>query len=116
MNTTNDFVEGPAPPEQFEVINPPHSDSSGTPEIVEAPPEEHPTESHLLANAEHKVKGVAQFEHGHTEVRDLGWNEDPVDVPVPLVEGLPNEELWTLIRRFNHVCDVASADSILADY
>ena len=73
------------------------------PEIVEAPPEEHPTESHELANADHEEKGAAQLDLGQTEVRDLGWNESPSDVPNPVVGGLPNEELWTLIRRFNKV-------------
>lgn len=71
------------------------------PEIVEAAEEELPTDSHALANADHEEKGAAQIDHGQTEVRDLGWNEEPVDVPTPLVGGLPNEELWTLVRRFN---------------
>jgi hypothetical protein len=74
------------------------------PEIVEAAPEEHPTDSHELANADHEEKGAAQVDHGQTEVRDLGWNESPTEVPNPAVGGLPNEELWTLIRRFNNVC------------
>ena len=47
--------------------------------------------------------GAAQIDHGHAEVKDLGWNDHPSDVPAPLVGGLPNEELWTLIRRFNKV-------------
>jgi hypothetical protein len=102
-STTSDPVEGPARPEQFEAINPPKSDSSTPPDIVEAVPEEHPTDSHQLASADHQEKGVAQLDHGQTEVRDLGWNEHPTDVPVPLVGGLSNEDLWTLIRRFNKV-------------
>jgi hypothetical protein len=76
----------------------------GEPEIVEAAPEDHPTESHELANADHEEKGAAQLDHGQTEVRDLGWNESPTEVPNPVVGGLGNEELWTLIRRFNKVC------------
>jgi hypothetical protein len=88
--------------EQFEVVTPP---KIGQPEIVEAAPEDHPTESHELANADHEEKGAAQLGHRQTEVRDLGWNDEPPDVPSPLVGGLPNEELWTLIRRFNKVCD-----------
>jgi hypothetical protein len=87
---------------QFEVINS-HSDASTTPELVDAAPEEQPTESHQLANAEPEEKGAAQLDHRQTEVRDLGWNEEPADVPVPLVGGLSNDELWTLIRRFNKV-------------
>jgi hypothetical protein len=75
----------------------------GEPDAVEAHEEEHPTDSHALAHMDHEEKGVAQMDHGQTEVRDLGWNEHPTEVPVPLVGGLPNEELWTLIRRFNKV-------------
>ncbi len=74
------------------------------PEIVEAAPEYHPTESHELANADHEEKGAAQLDHGQTEVKDLGWNESPTEIPNPVVGGLSNEELWTLIRRFNKVC------------
>jgi len=74
------------------------------PEFVDAVEEELPTESHALANADHEEKGAAQINHGQTEVRDLGWNEEAVDLPTPLVGGLPNEELWTLVRRFNKVC------------
>ncbi|KAK4443558.1 hypothetical protein QBC34DRAFT_361865 [Podospora aff. communis PSN243] len=33
-------------------------------------------------------------------VRDLGW-DDPDDASDYLVPGLPNEELWILLRRFN---------------
>lgn len=75
----------------------------GEPEIVEAHEEEAPTISHVLANQDHDEKGAAQFDHGQTEVKDLGWNEHVSDVPTPLVGGLPNEELWTLVRRFNKV-------------
>ena len=96
-------VEGPPQPPtaaQATVLNAPPVDE---PETVEAHEVEHPTDSHALANMDHEEKGVAQMDHGQTEVRDLGWNEHPTDVPVPLVGGLPNEELWALIRRFNKV-------------
>ncbi|MCJ1312668.1 hypothetical protein MMC25_006344 [Agyrium rufum] len=59
------------------------------------------TDSHALANADHEYKGAAQVDHFETEVKDLGWNEHPKDVPTPLVGGLPNDELWLLVRRFN---------------
>lgn len=72
-------------------------------DMVEAHEEVLPTESHVLAHADHDDKGAVQIDHGQTEVRDLGWNEHPTDVPVPLMGGLPNDELWTLIRRFNKV-------------
>ncbi len=61
-----------------------------------------PTDSHALAytQSEHEERGAAQQNHSAAEVKDLGWFEDPNNIP-PLVGGLPNEELWTLVRRFN---------------
>lgn len=59
-----------------------------------------PTDSHALANAEHEERGAAQQKPSRGEVKNLGWFEDPKYI-APLVGGLPNEELWTLIRRFN---------------
>jgi len=96
--TTRTVVEGPVPPSGFHNTNP-----IDTPEIVAAHKEEMPTDSHDLANADHDEKGAAQLDHEQTEVKDLGWNEHHTDVPNPLVGGLPNEELWTLVRRFNKV-------------
>lgn len=61
-----------------------------------------PTDSHALAMADHDVKGLAQQDHGG-EVKDLGWNEPNEKIASPLVGGLPNDELWVLIRRFNKV-------------
>ena len=60
-----------------------------------------PSDSHAIANSEHEVKGAVQKDQQEGEVRDMGWREQPADVPTPLVGGLPNEELWTLVRRFN---------------
>lgn len=37
------------------------------------------------------------------EIRDFGWNSQPRDVPAPLIHGTPNDDLFTLIRRFNKV-------------
>ena len=59
----------------------------------------HPTDSHALANAEHDEKGAAQINEDG-KVKNLGWNEHPNEVP-DLVGGLDNEDLWTLVRRFN---------------
>lgn len=60
------------------------------------------SDSHALASAnDHEIKGAVQMNHEVGEVRDMGWNDHPSDVPTPLVGGLPNEELWTLVRRFN---------------
>lgn len=83
--------------------------TSGTPDIVDKVEDEHPTDSHALANAETEEKGAAQVNHGAVEVRNLGWNEDSKKIP-NLVGGLPNEELWTLVRRFNKVSQVKLAE------
>ena len=37
------------------------------------------------------------------EVRDFGWNSEPKAVPSPLIYGIPNDDLYILIRRFNKV-------------
>lgn len=60
----------------------------------------HASDSHALAHADHEHKGEAQVGHDDS-VKDLGWNEHPADLPKPLVGGLSNEDLWTLVRRFN---------------
>jgi hypothetical protein len=46
--------------------------------------------------------GQAQEPH-EAEVKDLGWQEPVSKIANPLVGGLPNEELWVLIRRFDKV-------------
>lgn len=92
-------VAGPPTREQYEIA---HAHPHDEPEVVDTVEEEHPTESHALANAYHEEKGAAQHDHGEAEVRNLGWNEESSKIP-DLVGGLPNEELWTLIRRFNKV-------------
>lgn len=33
-------------------------------------------------------------------VTDLGWSEDP-KIPIPVLHGLKNEDVWQLVRRFN---------------
>ncbi|KAK3114179.1 profilin, required for normal timing of actin polymerization in response to thermal stress [Teratosphaeriaceae sp. CCFEE 6253] len=61
--------------------------------------EEEPSLSHSLAvNASHG--GFAQQQESD-ETKDLGWNHPDEDIPKPLVGGLPNDELFILIRRFN---------------
>lgn len=64
-----------------------------------------PTISHALAAeavADPNSTGAAQQEHAE-EVVDLGWNEPAQGIANPLVGGLPNEDLWILLRRFNKV-------------
>lgn len=60
-----------------------------------------PSESHALATADHEIVGAVQKDHEDGEVRDMGWQKAPDKVPKELVGGLQNEELWTLVRRFN---------------
>jgi Protein of unknown function (DUF3292) len=66
------------------------------------PPQEKTTDSHALAQADHDVKGAAQLAGTTSDVTDLGWRSPPEDID-RLVGKLPNEELWTLVRRFNRV-------------
>jgi hypothetical protein len=101
---TESTVAGPSPPVTGEYERAQNRPVDPV-EVVENHEEEPATESHALANTEvpHDEKGAAQHEHGETEVKDLGWSENSQDI-LPLVGGLPNEELWTLIRRFNKVC------------
>ena len=89
------------------------------PEHVEAHEPQSPTASHALASEtvriapgedpEQHPKGASQFEHDVTdskntdelEVKNLGWNKEPGDIPAPVVGGMRNEELFTLVRRFD---------------
>lgn len=79
------------------------SQDQDKPNIVEKLEEDTPTMSHKLASAGQDEKCAVDEDHGQTEARDIGWKSHPTDVPNPLVGGISNEELWTLIRRFNKV-------------
>ncbi|KAL2166188.1 hypothetical protein VTG60DRAFT_3148 [Thermothelomyces hinnuleus] len=59
-----------------------------------------PTLSHALATEARGAQGPAQ-PINDSGVVDLGWNEKKEDITTPLIEGMTNEELWLLIRRFN---------------
>lgn len=86
-------------------LHPPLSSTAAgsEPELVEKHEDVKPTASHSLAeesgNVEPEEKGAAQVDHGDVEVKNLGWNTG--NVPRPVVGGLQNEELWTMVRRFN---------------
>ncbi|EJD34906.1 hypothetical protein AURDEDRAFT_140476 [Auricularia subglabra TFB-10046 SS5] len=55
-----------------------------------------PTDSHALAaTATTAVKTHDQ------EALDMGWHEHPQDMAQPLIEGVNNDEIWILVRRFN---------------
>jgi hypothetical protein len=77
--------------------------------VVEAAPslDEAGTDSHVLATAEHDEVGAAQEDHFEEQANDLGWNSKEQDIPQPLIGGLSNDELFTLVRRFNKVCILA---------
>lgn len=92
----------------FSMMGTRHASTSNSSSMLDTPtsstsPFQAPSESHALANADHHVKGVAQIEHFEPGVKDLGWTEHSDNIPAPLVGGLPNEQLWLLVRRFNKV-------------
>lgn len=43
------------------------------------------------------------------ELTDLGWNDHVDRVPEPLVKGMSNEDVWTLVRRFDKVRSLYSS-------
>lgn len=71
--------------------------------FVDEAPENHPTNSHALAATEPEERGYAQTHSASSSVRDLGWHNDSGSIPRPLIAGLPNDDLWVLLRRFNKV-------------
>jgi hypothetical protein len=80
-----------------------------TPPPPPPPPPQNPlleqktSESHALATESHDLKGAAQKAGQEAQTTNLGWQANAKGVAT-LVGGLPNEELWTLVRRFNRVC------------
>lgn len=89
-----------------------HDKQHSPSEVQSLAQQDHPTDSHELAHADHEEKGAAQLSHKELEVKDLGWNDEPDEIPA-LVGGLSNEDLWTLIRRFNKVTHHANLACIL---
>ncbi|OBT91194.1 hypothetical protein VE02_00325 [Pseudogymnoascus sp. 03VT05] len=69
-------------------------------EPVNRSSEDQPTDSHAIAATEPEEKGYAQT-YSASSVRDLGWHNDSDSIPRPLIAGLPNDDLWVLLRRFN---------------
>ncbi|KAH7094207.1 hypothetical protein BKA62DRAFT_745207 [Auriculariales sp. MPI-PUGE-AT-0066] len=57
-----------------------------------------PTDSHALAAANADEGEIPTF---YTEAGNLGWHEHPDDIANPLIEGVDNEHIWQLVRRFN---------------
>lgn len=79
-----------------------------TPEPVEAHQQEAPTESHAVAeeavSADTGEDGAVASKLGRddVDVQDLGWKDPDQTVPQPIITGLPNDTLFTLIRRFDN--------------
>ena len=70
-----------------------------------APLGQNTSTSHQLATDAHALGGAVQ-NAGKKEpnrTTNLGWQANAVGVDT-LVHGLPNAELWTLVRRFNKAC------------
>ena len=107
------------------------SSTSSSPEIVEKYIDATPTDSHALAQealepgsssmastatTTTEQQGAAQIDHGQAgEVKDLGWDQSSSSSSsrpqLPMVGGLPDEQLWTLVRRFDkQVFEVRSLD------
>ena len=70
------------------------------------------SESHALATENHDLQGAAQEAGKEARVTNLGWQANAKDVAT-LVGGLPNEKLWTLIRRFNKVCWMPTCGKVI---
>lgn len=69
---------------------------------AQAPLGQNTSTSHQLATDAHMLGGAVQ-NAGKKEpnrTTNLGWQANAVGVDT-LVHGLPNAELWTLVRRFN---------------
>ncbi|KIX03281.1 uncharacterized protein Z518_06833 [Rhinocladiella mackenziei CBS 650.93] len=64
------------------------------------PPGQNTSTGHQLATGEHDILGAAQKAGMEDRITHQGWQANAVDVDT-LVDGLPNEELWIWIRRFN---------------
>jgi hypothetical protein len=78
--------------------------AKAAPQPVQNPLLEQATsESHALATENHELKGAAQEAGKEAHITNLGWQANAKGVAT-LVGGLPNDELWTLVRRFNKVC------------
>ena len=69
---------------------------------AQAPLGQETSTSHILATQQHELKGAAQEAGKEAHITNLGWQANAKGVDT-LVGGLPNEELWTLVRRFNKV-------------
>lgn len=65
-----------------------------------------PTDSHILSqvNPDEEAKGLAHKAGEDNQLSDIGWGRSDV-IEERIVQGLSNEDLFLLIRRFNKVTD-----------
>lgn len=71
-----------------------------------------PTDSHILSqvNPDEEAKGLAHKAGEDNQLSDIGWGRSDV-IEERVVQGLSNEDLFLLIRRFNKV--IALSDTLL---
>lgn len=62
-----------------------------------------PTDSHALAHAEVEETSLIHTSLDDEATTDIGWQQQPHEFNEPIIGGIPNEDLWMLIRRFNKV-------------
>jgi hypothetical protein len=74
-------------------------------DITEQVRENFSADSHEIARKDYGVRGAVQQNQGVpvNSVRDIGWHRPPTEIPDPLIGGLPNGRLFSMIRRFNKV-------------
>ncbi|TGO53672.1 hypothetical protein BOTNAR_0289g00120 [Botryotinia narcissicola] len=68
---------------------------------------------HEIARKNYGIRGAMQQHNGSPvdNIRDIGWHRPSTEIPDPLLGGLPNGRLFSLIRRFNKdVFDVRAVD------
>ena len=70
--------------------------------IAQTPLGQATTDSHKLATSEQPISGAVQEAGRLDTITNLGWQANAKGVDT-LVGGISNEDLWTLIRRFNKV-------------
>lgn len=63
-----------------------------------------PTDSHILSqvNPDEDAKGLAHKAGEDNQLSDIGWGMSDV-IDERIVQGLSNEDLFLLVRRFNKV-------------
>ncbi|KAF7959421.1 hypothetical protein EAE96_001040 [Botrytis aclada] len=82
-------------------------------DITEQVRENFSADSHEMARKDYGIRGAVQQHHGSSVngIRDIGWHRPPTEIPDPLLGGLSNGRLFSLIRRFNKdVFDVRAVD------